>query len=351
MERDQDAVCDVSAMAGIGAYEPSEYTMTVAAGTPLKDVQTALDEHGQYLPFDPWLVESGATVGGTVAANAAGPGRLRHGGVRDFILGVQLVDGLGQLSRQGARVVKNAAGLDIPKLMVGSLGALGCLTEVTFKVFPAPALRRTVLAHQLSLQAAESLTHSLLKTGNELLALDLISVEVGSAGRQWSLALRMGGRNARVERRASSLEAWARARSASEHDVELLQDEADSAFWRRITELKWVGERHAAVKIPITVPRFVDAEQRGVFSQFDRVLSGTQQLLLSVPGGDLERVDQALRQLGLSGQILCPSKSKLSCPTLIGALPGRVLLEQVKQALDPNDRFSRAVWGPHLLVD
>jgi glycolate oxidase FAD binding subunit len=125
-------------LSGIIAYDPGEFTFTALAGTPLRELRAALAERGQYLPFDPPLVESGATIGGTVAAGLSGPGRFRYGGVRDFILAVQFADGSGQLLRGGAKVVKNAAGFDIPKFLVGSCGRFGVITEVTFKVFPAP---------------------------------------------------------------------------------------------------------------------------------------------------------------------------------------------------------------------
>ncbi len=129
---------------GIVEYDPSEFTFTALAGTPLKEIVAALAERGQYLPFDPLLATAGATLGGTIAAGLSGPGRLRFGGLRDFILGVQFVDGGGRLLRMGGKVVKNAAGFDLPKFFVGSLGRFGALAEVTFKVFPRPAATRTL---------------------------------------------------------------------------------------------------------------------------------------------------------------------------------------------------------------
>src|SRR6188474_3320713 len=132
------------ALSGIVEYEPSEFTFTALAGTPVREIAAALAERGQYLPFDPLLVEAGATLGGTVAAGLSGPGRFRFGGLRDFILGVRFVDGLGRLLRMGGKVVKNAAGFDLPKFFVGSLGRFGVLTELTFKVFPRPAASRTL---------------------------------------------------------------------------------------------------------------------------------------------------------------------------------------------------------------
>ena len=131
-----------------------ELTITALAGTPVRVVQAALAAHGQHLPFDPPLARAGATLGGVVAAGTSGPGRHRHGGVRDFIIGARFVDGTGALVGGGGRVVKNAAGFDLPQLMVGSMGRLGVLVEVAFKVFPAPPAWGTLAAEAPGLDAA-----------------------------------------------------------------------------------------------------------------------------------------------------------------------------------------------------
>ena len=104
---------------GVLEYEPSEFTFTALAGTPVRDIAAILAERGQYLPFDPMLVGAGSTLGGTVASGLSGPGRFRFGGLRDFILGVRFVDGGGRLLRLGGKVVKNSAGFDVPKFFVG----------------------------------------------------------------------------------------------------------------------------------------------------------------------------------------------------------------------------------------
>ncbi|NJN81466.1 MAG: FAD-binding protein, partial [Caldilineaceae bacterium] len=132
------AALEMRSLTGILEYDPGEYTITALAGTGLSEVQATLAANGQYLPFDPPLADRGATLGGTVAAGLSGPGRVRYGGVRDFLIGVRFVDGRGRLVRGGGKVVKNAAGFDLPKLFVGSLGTLGLLVETTFKVFPQP---------------------------------------------------------------------------------------------------------------------------------------------------------------------------------------------------------------------
>jgi glycolate oxidase FAD binding subunit len=116
-----------SGLCGIVEYQPDEYTITVLAGTPLREVIATLKAKGQFLPFDPLFVKAGATIGGAVAAGANGPGRFRFGGIRDFILGTRFVDGDGRVLRMGGKVVKNAAGFDLPKFLVGSLGRYGVL--------------------------------------------------------------------------------------------------------------------------------------------------------------------------------------------------------------------------------
>ena len=102
----------MSRLSGITAYEASDYTVTAKAGTPAEEVAQVLAEKGQYMPFDPLFSKAGATLGGTVASGTSGPGRFRYGGLRDFLIGLQFVDGKGKLVRSGGRVVKNAAGFD-----------------------------------------------------------------------------------------------------------------------------------------------------------------------------------------------------------------------------------------------
>ncbi len=122
-------VLDMRGLSGIVEYEPDEFVFTALAGTPVAEVAALLAEHGQYLPFDPPFVDAGATLGGATAAGLSGPRRYRYGGVRDFVIGVRFVDGRGDVVRGGGKVVKNAAGFDLPKLMAGSLGRLGALVE------------------------------------------------------------------------------------------------------------------------------------------------------------------------------------------------------------------------------
>jgi glycolate oxidase FAD binding subunit len=133
---------------GILSYEPSELVVTVACGTPLAELEAALAERGQCLPFEPphqlpgadAALASRATCGGMLAAGLSGPARAHSGAVRDFVLGLSLVNGRGELLRFGGQVMKNVAGYDVPRLMAGAMGNLGVVTEISLKVLPqAPA--------------------------------------------------------------------------------------------------------------------------------------------------------------------------------------------------------------------
>lgn len=149
---------------GIVTYDPSEYLITAKAGTLIADLQLALARNGQYLPFDPLWVERGATLGGTIASGVSGPDRLLYGGVRDFVMEVAMLDGLGKIVRGGGKVVKNAAGFDSPKMMVGSYGRMGVLIEATLKIFPAPQAYATmIIPHNSVTQAIRAMQRVLSK--------------------------------------------------------------------------------------------------------------------------------------------------------------------------------------------
>ncbi|MGU3628393.1 glycolate oxidase subunit GlcE [Comamonas sp. C24C] len=128
------------ALSGIVSYEPSELVVTVRAGTPLAELEASLAAQGQCLAFEPPHLGAGSTVGGMVAAGLSGPSRASVGAVRDFVLGLEMINGQGELLRYGGQVMKNVAGYDVSRLMAGSWGTLGLITEVSLKVLPvAPA--------------------------------------------------------------------------------------------------------------------------------------------------------------------------------------------------------------------
>ncbi len=150
----QGEILDTTALTGITSYEPSELVVTVRAGTPLVELEALLAEKNQCLPFEPphygrsWggvqimppRFASQATVGGMVAAGLSGPSRAASGAVKDFVLGIDMINGKGEALHFGGTVMKNVAGYDVSRLMTGSMGTLGLITEVSLKVLPiAPA--------------------------------------------------------------------------------------------------------------------------------------------------------------------------------------------------------------------
>jgi glycolate oxidase FAD binding subunit len=135
---------DVSPLSGITCYEPTELVVTARAGTPLQDLEALLQEHGQCLPFEPPRYAQGGTVGGMVAAGLSGPARASVGSVRDHVLGVTLLNGRAEVLTFGGQVTKNVAGYDVSRLMVGSLGILGVICDVSLKVLPRSVATETI---------------------------------------------------------------------------------------------------------------------------------------------------------------------------------------------------------------
>ncbi len=150
-------VLDTRVYEGIVSHEPTELVVTARCGTSLSALEAALAAQGQMLPFEPPHFGSGATLGGCVAAGLSGPRRAAAGSVRDFVLGTRLLDGKGNVLSFGGQVMKNVAGYDISRLLVGSLGILGVILEISLKVLPRPPQERTLRFEMPEARAIETL--------------------------------------------------------------------------------------------------------------------------------------------------------------------------------------------------
>jgi glycolate oxidase FAD binding subunit len=207
---------DLRALRGISSYEPSELVVTVRAGTPLAELEAALAEKGQCLPFEPprFGVDSQAgTVGGMVAAGLAGPARASSGGVRDFVLGATLLNGRGEVLSFGGQVMKNVAGYDVSRLLAGSMGVLGIVCEVSLKVLPQPVATRTLHFERDEATALQQLN----RWAGQPLPLS------ASAWWRGALVLRLAGARAAVEAAAQRL--------VSQDGGHPIEPAAAEAFW------------------------------------------------------------------------------------------------------------------------
>lgn len=182
-------VLDTRGHAGIVAYEPTELFITAKCGTPLAEIEAALAASGQCLPFEPPRFSADSTIGGVVAAGLSGPRRVSAGALRDFVLGVKLLDGEARELAFGGQVMKNVAGYDVSRVMAGSLGTLGLITEVSLKVLPRPVADATL---RFAMTQAEA-----LDTLNRWAARPLPIV--ASAWEAGVLTLRLAGARAAVE--------------------------------------------------------------------------------------------------------------------------------------------------------
>ncbi len=319
---DGEASIDLTSIAGMLEYEPSEFVFTALAGTRVTDVKSQLAEHGQYLPFDPLLSDQGATLGGTVASGVNGPGRYRYGGVRDFLLGVRFVNSDAEIVHAGGKVVKNSAGFDIPKLMAGSLGQLGVLIELSFKVFPRPEAHTTLHLKCGRLDAALQVVYRVYASPLEIDSLDL---EMTSSGP--SLWLRLAGLKSALPARTD------RVRNLI-GGGDVIDD--DEALWRDVREVKWLPQGWALIKVPVTPKRIAALEQALPVSALRRYSSGGQVAWIATPDQP-STLDRILVDHNLSGLVLIGSTDR---PRL-GVRVGDSFARRVKRALDPVGRFGK----------
>ena len=316
---------DVSELSGVLEYDPQEYTLTALAGTPLKEVSVLLAEHDQYLPFDPPFAAAGATLGGTVAAGLSGPGRFRYGGVRDFLLGVRFVSGEGRVITGGGKVVKNAAGFDFPKLMVGSLGQFGVMVELTFKVFPRPEAYASLCVDTQKLQDAAATMQRLAMSNFELSCLNFEPPH--------RLLLRVGGMFEALPTRVESLKAF------TDLEGEVLEGEADEALWHEQREFLWLPEHHALVKIALGPQKVAGLEEALAETKVQaprRYSVGGNVAYLAWPDeADRSSLDGVLKQLELPALAVTGA-----WPTpLLGQQKGQTFMQRILQVLDPHKKF------------
>ena len=211
-ERSDGERLETAALTGIVAYAPGELVITARAGTPVEEVERAMAGHDQMLAFEPPHFGSGGTLGGTIATGLSGPRRPYAGAVRDFVLGLKIVDGTGEALAFGGRVMKNVAGFDVSRLQTGALGTLGLIIEVSLKCLPRPKAQATLVQE---CTADESIRRVNAWGGKPL----PLSGTAHCAGRLW---IRLSGASSAV---AAAVQAIGGERV-----------DADEAFWAGIRD-------------------------------------------------------------------------------------------------------------------
>ncbi|GAA0566548.1 glycolate oxidase subunit GlcE [Craurococcus roseus] len=228
-------------LSGITLYKPQELILSARAGTPLPEIEAALAERGQHLIAEPpepgplFGADRPATLGGVVAANLSGPRRITAGATRDHVMGIRAVTGSGEVFRSGGRVLKNVTGLDLAKLLTGSHGTLGVLTEITLKVLPAPERTATVALRVADLAAGVRALSAGLGSPYGVSGAALLP-EDGAGGGPLAL-LRVEDFAESVAYRAGRL----RDELAPLGEAGLLEDAESRALWHRVRDAEPLG--------------------------------------------------------------------------------------------------------------
>lgn len=226
---------EVSGLKGVELYDPGALTMVAWAGTSLAEIKSVLSGEGQQLAFEPMDHRglSGAlgepTIGGMVAANISGPRRVQVGACRDHLLGLRYVDGMGQVIRNGGRVMKNVTGYDLVRLMAGSWGTLGVITQVALKVLPSAETEASVLIHGLNTAQALRVMATALRSPYEV-----SGAAFGHVAERHAVVLRIEGFGGSVAYRCARL----REMLAGSGAIEVCDDAAKSAgVWQDLRDV------------------------------------------------------------------------------------------------------------------
>ncbi len=279
-----DVVLGLSRLNGIVEHNAANLTVTVQAGLTLTGLRKALTSQGQFLPLDPPQAER-ATVGGVVAASASGPKRLRYGSARDLVLGMRVVLAGGETISVGGKTVKNVSGYDLNKLFIGSLGTLGLIVEVTFRLLPLPEKTETLIVHFTQLSQATEAVARVLDSELLPIALELLNGEAArrasiAAGDAFVLAVGLEGSPETVDRQVAQMTDLFRGMEAS--GVESISGEEGGArLWAAVREL-----------VPSILSRQPDC------------LASRAGLPISQAGPFIEAAEDVARRSGLSAVIL-----------------------------------------------
>jgi glycolate oxidase FAD binding subunit len=351
-----DVLVETSGLRRVVEYEPADLTITVEAGLPYAELQALLAEQGQVLALDP-PVDPGATIGGLIATNASGPQRLAYGSARDLVIGTRVANAEGAVTHAGGRVVKNVAGYDLSKLHIGALGTLGVVVELSFKLVPIPPAQALVVVQFGLLSQAQDLVRGLLRSPLSPLALELLApsaaIALGWPG-EVSVAIRVGGAPAAVERQVRDLRHLGREHAGttvdvSETDWAALRDLSLRPSARDVVVRAAAPLAHSAALVEILDSRLTDYSP----VVWAHAGNGIAYAAFAMgPGEDVEAFDNAVTaarndviKLGSNSSLVverCPARLKRAQLDVWGEIgPSLALMRALKQQLDPKATINR----------
>ncbi len=262
-----DVEISTLSLRGVIQYEPQDLTISVAAGLAWRELTRLLGEHRQMVPLDPPFADD-ATVGGVIAANCSGPRRRLYGTARDLVIGMQFVTLEGKLVQSGGMVVKNVAGLDMAKLMIGSFGTLAAISVVNFKLQPMPHMERSFLLPFAGLPDAIAARNLILRGQLQPAAIDLLNPAAARTlgNSSWLLALRAAGNDAAVDRYEREF--------AGLPDALAFENERHQTLWRHIENF---------------TPSFLNQRKDGVVVRASCTLKESEAVMESFPGPAIAR--------------------------------------------------------------
>ena len=337
-------VLSTRCMARVLQYEPRDLTISVEAGMAWADFAALLASNRQMVPLDPPFADSG-TVGGVIAANLSGPRRRLYGTARDAVIGMQFATAAGELVQTGGMVVKNVAGLDMAKLLIGSLGTLGAIAAVNFKLTPLPVAERSFLLAFETMEEAIQVRNTVLRSSLQPEALDLLNPDAArvTGRRAWTLAIQAGGN-------ATAIGRYEREISALGEGVALEGDD-ERELWDHVREF---------------APRFLQSNPTGAVSRASCKLSELGEVFRVTPGPAIARAGSGVVYAAFAGAPAAAAWAgdavtrgwkavvEYAPPEMKGEIalwpaPGQdlELMVRIKQMLDPERLLNRGRYYRH----
>ena len=341
-----DAIVKTARLARIVEHAPSDQIVIVEAGLTLQELQKALSSHRQRLALDPPLPER-KTLGGIVAANVYGPRRARFGSVRDLLIGISFVRADGTLAHGGGKVVKNVAGFDLPKLMVGSLGTLGFITTATFRLHPLTEEEVTLLLPGRNAADVRALVAAVRKSQLEPTSVVAAWREAG----RFDVAVRFEGFRAGVSEQRERLSGLVLGQAGGA--CEALDDSKARSFWSRHDELRTTPPLRARVT---ALPAHIETIAKDVLPGLLGVLGDPSFLWYATlglgfvagtpsdAGASAAAIESARQRVsGLGGSLTlqaAPPPIRERLDVWGPAPPSLSLMQNVKNRFDPGARFA-----------